>query len=125
VPDIVNAIQQQNQLTPAGQIGGAAGGARHRVHLHGPHAGAPAQRRGVRRHRGPEPRRLAGEVRLKDVARLELGTMLYNSSAGTNGKPSAVIAIFQIPGTNALDVAEPSRRRWKSSPRASRGTWTT
>src|SRR6187399_2796377 len=45
------------------------------------------------------------EVRLKDVARLELGTMLYNSIGRHDGTPSAVIAVFQIPGTNALDVA--------------------
>ena len=45
------------------------------------------------------------EVRLKDIARLELGTMLYNSLGRHDGTPSAVIAVFQIPGTNALDVA--------------------
>ena len=48
----------------------------------------------------------AREVRLKDVARLELGTMLYNAVGRHDGKPAAVIAVFQIPGTNALDVAE-------------------
>src|SRR5262249_22202923 len=45
------------------------------------------------------------QVRLKDVARLELGTMLYNAVGRHDGKPAAVIAVFQIPGTNALDVA--------------------
>ncbi len=45
------------------------------------------------------------QVRLKDVARLELGTQLYNATGRFNGKPAAVIALFQIPGTNALDVA--------------------
>ena len=44
-------------------------------------------------------------MRLRDVARLELGTMLYNSVGRHDGTPSAVIAVFQIPGTNALDVA--------------------
>jgi HAE1 family hydrophobic/amphiphilic exporter-1 len=39
------------------------------------------------------------------VARLELGTMLYNSIGRHNSGPSAVIAVFQIPGTNALQVA--------------------
>ena len=42
---------------------------------------------------------------LKDVARLELGTQLYNAIGRHDGKPSAVIAVFQIPGTNALEVA--------------------
>ena len=41
------------------------------------------------------------EVRLKDVARIELGTMLYNAVGRHDGKPAAVIAVFQIPGTNA------------------------
>ena len=45
------------------------------------------------------------EVRLKDIARLELGTMLYNAVGRHDGVPSAVIAVFQIPGTNALEVA--------------------
>ena len=45
-------------------------------------------------------------MQLKDVARLELGTMLYNAVGRHDGKPAAVIAVFQIPGTNALDVAE-------------------
>ena len=45
VPDIVNAINQQNQLSPAGQIGGPPAQAGHGVHLRGPDAG-PAARRG-------------------------------------------------------------------------------
>ena len=44
-------------------------------------------------------------MRLKDVARIELGTMLYNAVGRHDGKPAAVIAVYQIPGTNALDVA--------------------
>src|SRR6266850_733721 len=45
------------------------------------------------------------EVRLRDVARLELGTMLYNAVGRHDGKPAAVLAVYQIPGTNALEVA--------------------
>ena len=45
------------------------------------------------------------QVYLKDVARLELGTMLYNAIGRHDSKPAAVIAVFQIPGTNALQVA--------------------
>src|SRR5580765_7463305 len=45
------------------------------------------------------------EVRIKDVARIELGTMLYNAVGRHDGKPAAVIAVFQIPGTNAVEVA--------------------
>jgi HAE1 family hydrophobic/amphiphilic exporter-1 len=104
VPDVVNAISQQNQLMPAGQIGG-------------PPAAAGTEYTYTMRTQG----RLLdesefgdiivrttpnGEVRLSDVARIELGTMLYNAVGRHDGTPSAVIAVFQIPGTNALEVAD-------------------
>ncbi len=45
------------------------------------------------------------QVHLRDVARLELGEQNYNSIARLSGDAAAAIAIYQIPGTNALDVA--------------------
>lgn len=45
-------------------------------------------------------------LRLKDIARLELGSQSYSSSSTLNGKPSAAIAIYQSPGANALNVAD-------------------
>jgi HAE1 family hydrophobic/amphiphilic exporter-1 len=42
-------------------------------------------------------------VRLKDVARVELGAQLYNVVGRLNGKPSAILAIYQLPDSNALD----------------------
>jgi HAE1 family hydrophobic/amphiphilic exporter-1 len=47
-----------------------------------------------------------GVVRLKDIARVELGSQNYNTTARLNGQPSAVIAIYQLPGTNALQAAQ-------------------
>jgi HAE1 family hydrophobic/amphiphilic exporter-1 len=44
-------------------------------------------------------------VRLKDVARIELGALNYQQSSRMNGQPSAIIAVFQAPGSNALAVA--------------------
>ena len=44
-------------------------------------------------------------VRLRDVARVELGAQRYDQSSTVNGKPSVAIAVYQLPGTNALDVA--------------------
>ena len=44
-------------------------------------------------------------VRLKDVGRVELGALRYDMSATVDGLPSVALAIFQLPGTNALDVA--------------------
>ena len=45
-------------------------------------------------------------VRVKDIARVELGSLNYAQSGTFNGKPAAVIAAFQTPGSNALEVAE-------------------
>src|SRR5215204_3902669 len=105
VPDIANAIAQQNQLSPAGQIGG-------------PPAAAGTEYTYTVRTQG----RLLNEdefgdiilrtlpdgsqIRLKDVARLELGTMLYNAVGRHDSTPAAVLAVFQIPGTNAIEVAD-------------------
>ncbi len=105
VPDIVNAINQQNQLSPAGQIGGppAMPGTEYTYTVRTKGRLLNEEEFGeiiVRTNAD------GSEVLLKDVARLELGTQLYNAVGRHNGKPSAVIAVFQIPGTNALQVAE-------------------
>jgi HAE1 family hydrophobic/amphiphilic exporter-1 len=104
VPDIANAIAQQNQLSPAGQIGGppAAQGTEYTYTVR-------TQGRLLNEDEfGDIILRTASDgsqVRLKDVARLELGTMLYNAVGRHNSQPAAVIAIYQVPGSNALDVA--------------------
>jgi hydrophobe/amphiphile efflux-1 (HAE1) family protein len=104
VPDIANAISQQNQLSPAGQIGGppAAPGTEYTYTVRTQGRLLNEEEFGnIILRTNPN----GSEVRLKDVARLELGTMLYNALGRHDGKPAAVIAVFQIPGTNALDVA--------------------
>jgi HAE1 family hydrophobic/amphiphilic exporter-1 len=45
-------------------------------------------------------------VRVRDVARTELGTERYGSRTLTNGNPSAALAVRQAPGANALDTAD-------------------
>jgi multidrug efflux pump len=50
-------------------------------------------------------------VRLKDVARVQMGAQNYNQSCLFDGKPSVGLAVFQLPGTNALDVAERVRAK--------------
>jgi multidrug efflux pump len=45
-------------------------------------------------------------VKLRDVGRVELGALNYNASCLIDGKPSGGIAVFALPGTNALDVAD-------------------
>jgi HAE1 family hydrophobic/amphiphilic exporter-1 len=50
-------------------------------------------------------------LRLKDIARVELGAQTYSSTFNLNGKPGAGIAIFQLPNANALDVANRVRAK--------------
>jgi len=49
-------------------------------------------------------------VRVKDVARVELGQQDYSTISRLNGKPTAIIAIYQLPGSNALQTAEGIRK---------------
>ncbi len=46
-----------------------------------------------------------GVVRVKDVARVELGAQDYSVAGRLNGKPSAIVAVYQLPGSNAVDAA--------------------
>jgi multidrug efflux pump len=53
---------------------------------------------------GPQPT-ATSVVRLRDVARMELGALNYNQACTFDGRPSAGLAIFSLPGTNALNLA--------------------
>jgi HAE1 family hydrophobic/amphiphilic exporter-1 len=46
-----------------------------------------------------------GIVRVRDVARVELGAQDYSTLSRLNGKPSAIVAVYQLPGSNAVDAA--------------------
>ncbi|GLP95207.1 efflux RND transporter permease subunit [Paraferrimonas sedimenticola] len=46
------------------------------------------------------------QVRMSDVARVELGSQTYDAQGKLNNKPSAIIAIYQSPDANALEVAQ-------------------
>ena len=52
-------------------------------------------------------------VRLRDVARVELGAQNYNQACIFDGHPSVGLSIYQLPGTNALDVAQRVEARMK------------
>ena len=45
-------------------------------------------------------------VRLRDVARIELGSQQYDQSCTLDGKPSVALSIYQLPGSNALQTAK-------------------
>lgn len=50
-------------------------------------------------------------VRLRDVAEIELGALVYNQSCTLDGRPSVALSIYQLPGSNALDVADRVRTK--------------
>ena len=48
-------------------------------------------------------------VRVRDVARVEMGSLNYAQMGAFNGRPAGIVAAFQLPGSNALDVASAVR----------------
>ena len=104
VTDLVNAISAQNVVNPAGQIGGepAPPGQQltYTVRARGRLMNAEEFGDIVVRANAD-----GSFVRLKDVARIELGGENYNMQAYTNGAPAALFALYQVPGSNALEVA--------------------
>jgi HAE1 family hydrophobic/amphiphilic exporter-1 len=109
VPDIVNAVQAQNTVNSAGQIGSEPV-------PNGQEYTYTARAQG--RLTTPEEfgeivirqQSDGGTVRLKDVARTELGAQSYNTRGRLNGKPAAVVSVYQLPGTNALAAANGVRK---------------
>ncbi len=53
-------------------------------------------------------------VRLKDVSRIELGSLVYQQIGRYNGKPAVIIAVYQAPGSNALSVAKQVKQQIES-----------
>ena len=104
VPQIVQAITTQNTVNPAGQIGGepVPQGQQftYTVQTQGRLISA-AQFGQIIIRSNPD----GSTLRLKDIARLELGTQTYNLEGRFNGKPAAVLAIYQLPGSNAVSTA--------------------
>jgi hydrophobic/amphiphilic exporter-1 (mainly G- bacteria), HAE1 family len=104
VPEIISAIQAQNNVNPAGQIGGnpAPPGQQFTYTVRAPGRLPSAEEFGeiiVRAKAGE------GILRLKDVARVELGAQNYNMIGRLNGKPAALVAVYQAPGANAVATA--------------------
>ena len=91
---------------PRGARGGGARAQGAAAHLHRARPGAARHPGRVRQRRGARSTPKGSVVRLKDVARVELGALSYNQSGRFNGRPAALIAVFQTPGANALTVAD-------------------
>ncbi|HUO33408.1 MAG TPA: multidrug efflux RND transporter permease subunit [Candidatus Acidoferrum sp.] len=104
VTDIINAIQAQNTVNPAGQVGGepVPPGQEYTYSVRAQGRLVSADQFGqivVRENKD------GSVVRVKDVARVELGSQDYTLLGRLNGKPGAVIALYQLPGSNAVDAA--------------------
>ena len=109
VPDIVNAIQSQNTVNPAGQVGGEPAPAKQQYTyavLAQGRLTSPEQFGDIVIREAPN----GGTVRVKDVARTELGAQTYSIKGRLNGKPSAILAIYQLPGSNAVQTVTGVRK---------------
>src|SRR5437667_203356 len=109
VPDIITAVQKQNTVNPAGQVGSEPipSGQKFTYTV-----------RAQGRLQTPEE---FGEIvvranadgsflRVKDIARIDLGAQTYNLRGRLSGQPAAILALYQLPGTNAVKTAEAVRK---------------
>ena len=104
VPEIVNAVQTQNTVNPAGKVGGepipSGQQFAYAVRAQG-RLVSPEEFGEIVIRESPD----GGVVRVKDVARIELGAQDYSIAGRLNGQPSAIVAVYQLPGSNAVDAA--------------------
>ena len=109
VPDIISAVQEQNTVNPAGQIGGEPipSGQKftYTVRAQG-RLQTPEEFGNIVVRANAD----GSFVRVKDIARIDLGAQTYNLRSRLNGQPSAILALYQLPGTNALKAAEGVRK---------------
>ncbi|MCU0371990.1 MAG: multidrug efflux RND transporter permease subunit [Ignavibacteria bacterium] len=105
VPEVVTAIQNQSVITPSGQIGGppAPPGTdfTYTVRSKGRLLNEDEFNNIIIRT-NPD----GSQLFLKDIARIQLGSLIYSAEGRNNGKPSSLIALYQTPGSNAIEVAE-------------------
>src|SRR6201984_64505 len=109
VTDIVNAVRAQNTVNPAGQVGGEPAPANQQFTYSVLAQGrltSPEQFEKVIVREAPD----GGIVRVKDVARVELGAQDYSIVSRLNGKPAIVIPFYQLPGSNAVQTADGVRK---------------
>jgi HAE1 family hydrophobic/amphiphilic exporter-1 len=109
VTDLADAIKQQNTVNPAGQLGGAPSPpgqeltytvrAQSRLQT-------PEEFGAIVLRANPD----GSVVRMSDVARIELGALTYSQIGRVNGEPGIGLGVFQIPGSNAMDVARGVRQ---------------
>src|SRR5271170_2802864 len=109
VPEIITAIQSQNSVNPAGQIGSepVPPGQQFTYTVRAPGRLPSAEEFGQIVVRATPD---GGILRLRDVARVELGAQNYSMIGRLNGQPAALLAIYQAPGANAVVTAAGVRK---------------
>src|SRR6516225_838155 len=108
VPEIINAVQSQNTVNPSGQIGGepVPPGQQYTYAVLAQGRLATEEQFGqIVIRANPD----GSIVRLKDVARVDLGAQVYNLRGRLDGRPAAVVAVYQLPGSNAVAAAKAAR----------------
>ena len=109
ISDITDALAKQNTVNPAGQIG-AAPVPRGQQFTYTVRAQgrllSPQEFGNIVVRANPD----GSIVRMRDVARVELGARNYTQIGRLNGKPAAIIAIYQLPGSNAIDTMNRAKK---------------
>src|SRR5882762_2046027 len=109
VPEIITAVQKQNTVNPAGQVGGEPipSGQKftYTVRAQG-RLQTPEEFGEIVVRANPD----GSFVRVKDIARIDLGAQTYNLKGRLNGRPAAIVACYQLPGTNAVKAAQGVRQ---------------
>jgi hydrophobic/amphiphilic exporter-1 (mainly G- bacteria), HAE1 family len=103
INDIVTALTNQNRVNPAGQIGAepVPRGQQFQYTVRAQGRLLSAEQFGdVIVRANPD----GSIVRMKDVARVELGAQSYSQIGRLNGRPAAVISVYQLPGSNAIET---------------------
>jgi HAE1 family hydrophobic/amphiphilic exporter-1 len=105
VPEIVDAIRAQSVVVPGGKFGAepAPPGTEFTYTVRLPDRLQNAEEFGEIVVRTAAN---GSQVKLKHIARVELGVETYNAFTRMNGKPCAMIALYQAPGSNAVALAE-------------------
>src|SRR5919206_907366 len=109
VPDIISAVQKQNNVNPAGQVGGepipTGQKFTYTVRAQG-RLQTPEEFGDIVVRANPD----GSLLRVKDIARIDLGAQTYNVTGRMNGQPAAILALYQLPGTNAVKTAQAVRK---------------
>jgi hydrophobic/amphiphilic exporter-1 (mainly G- bacteria), HAE1 family len=109
IPEIMNAINAQNTVNPAGQIG-AEPAPPGQEYTYAVRAQGRLQTEEQFGNIVLRANTDGSIVRVSDVARIELGAQTYSQQSRLNGKPAAIIALYLMPDANALEAADGAKK---------------